>query len=88
MVVVLVGVDVGVQSVAKGEFGEMSKSDTLRVLAASHVILAVVLIGMTLIEVNIGVLLLQGGQWYAEFAAFRELREIEAKELEDAKKSQ
>jgi len=36
----------------------------------------------------IGVLLLQGGQWYAEVAALRELREIEANEREEAKKSQ
>jgi hypothetical protein len=40
-------VDSGVESVAAGTFGEMSKSDTLRVLAASHVILAVVLIGIS-----------------------------------------
>lgn len=37
---------------------------------------------------DIGVLLLQGGQWYAEVAALRELREIEANEREEAKKSQ
>jgi ER membrane protein SH3 len=35
-----------------------------------------------------GVLLLQGGQWYAEFAALREMKEIEATEREEAKKSQ
>jgi len=36
----------------------------------------------------VGVLLLQGGQWYAEVAALREMKEIEAKEREEAKKSQ
>lgn len=39
-------------------------------------------------QLTIGVLLLQGGQWYAEVAALRELREIEANEREEAKKSQ
>jgi hypothetical protein len=34
-----------------------------------------------------GVLLLQGGQWYAEVAALREMKEIEAREREEAKKS-
>jgi len=69
----------GLRSVQAGEFGDLTKGDTLRVMAASHVILAVVLIG---------VLLLQGGQWYAEVAALRELKEIEANEREEAKKSQ
>lgn len=36
----------GLRSVQAGEFGELTKGDTLRVMAASHVILAVVLIGM------------------------------------------
>jgi len=31
-------------------------------------------------------LLLQGGQWYAEAAELREMKEIEAKEREEAKK--
>jgi ER membrane protein SH3 len=64
----------------------MTKTDTLRVIAASHVILAVVLIGISPISnANSGVLLLQGGQWYAELAAIRELQELEA---EEAKKTQ
>ena len=41
---------VGVKSVAHGEFGDLTKSDTLRVLAASHVILAVVLIGISALD--------------------------------------
>ena len=39
--------DVGITSVKAGEFGEMTKTDTLRIMAASHVILAVVLIGIS-----------------------------------------
>jgi ER membrane protein SH3 len=35
-----------------------------------------------------GVLLLQGGQWYAEVAALREMKEMEASEREESKKSQ
>ena len=79
------------RSVAAGEFGDLTKVDTLRVIAASHVILAVVLIGTIprfLTNAMLGVLLLQGGQWYAEVAALRELREIEANEREESKKSQ
>jgi hypothetical protein len=59
-------------------------------MAASHVILAVVLIGTSCYDsVDIvGVLLLQGGQWYAEVAALRELKEIEANEREESKKFQ
>lgn len=36
----------GLRSVQAGQFGDLTKGDTLRVMAASHVILAVVLIGM------------------------------------------
>jgi len=35
----------GLKSIAAGDFGDMTKVDTLRVMAASHVIVAVVLIG-------------------------------------------
>lgn len=35
----------GLRSIKAGEFGDITKADTLRVMAASHVILAVVLIG-------------------------------------------
>ena len=38
----------GLKAVQAGEFGDLTKADTLRVMAASHVILAVVLIGMDL----------------------------------------
>lgn len=40
------------------------------------------------IVLTVGVLLLQGGQWYAEVAALRELKEIEANEREESKKVQ
>jgi len=36
---------VGIKSIETGEFGDLTKVDTLRIMAASHVILAVVLIG-------------------------------------------
>lgn len=61
----------GIRSIRDGEYGDLSKADSLRVLAASHVILAVVLIG---------VLILQGGGWYAERALQREILELEARE--------
>ena len=35
----------GIRAVRDADYGELSKADSLRVLAASHVILAVVLIG-------------------------------------------
>ena len=46
------------------------------------------LVSLATIELTVGVLLLQGGQWYAEVAALRELKEIEANEREESKKSQ
>ena len=48
----------GLRTVESGEYGEeIGRVDTLRIMAASHVILALVLVG---------VLVLQSGQWYAE----------------------
>ena len=44
--------DKGFGSINTGDFGDLTKVDTLRVIAASHVILAVVLIG-TYILVNV-----------------------------------
>ncbi|KAK4165709.1 secretory component protein SHR3 [Cladorrhinum sp. PSN259] len=52
---------------------ELSREDSLRVLSASHTILALVLIG---------VLVLQAGQWYAEKAAADETEELEGREKE------
>jgi hypothetical protein len=49
----------------------ISREDTLRVFAASNTILALVLVG---------VLVLQAGQWYAKRAEENELEEIERKE--------
>ncbi|KAF3052946.1 hypothetical protein E8E11_003845 [Didymella keratinophila] len=51
----------------------ISREDTLRVFAASNTILALVLVG---------VLVLQAGQWYAKRAEENEIREIERKEAE------
>jgi hypothetical protein len=46
----------------------ISREDTLRVFAASNTILALVLVG---------VLVLQAGQWYAKRAEEKEIREFE-----------
>lgn len=51
----------------------ISREDTLRVFAASNTILALVLVG---------VLVLQAGQWYAKRAEENEIKEIERKEEE------
>jgi len=53
--------------------GYISREDTLRVYAASNTILALVLVG---------VLVLQAGQWYAKRAEEKEIMEIERKEGE------
>lgn len=63
----------GIQSAATGVYGEITREENLRVIAASNVIIAAVLFG---------VLLLQIGQGHAERAA---LAEIEAIELENKK---
>lgn len=68
----------GLRTVASGNYGEeVSRIDTLRVMAASQVILALVLLG---------VLVMQSGQWYAERKESEEARKMEAQE-EAAKKS-
>jgi hypothetical protein len=51
----------------------ISREDTLRVYAASNTILALVLVG---------VLVLQAGQWYAKRAEEKEIEQIEKKEQE------
>ncbi|KAL5121834.1 Protein csh3 [Pleosporales sp. CAS-2024a] len=56
----------------------ISRDDTLRVYAASNTILALVLVG---------VLVLQAGQWYAKRAEEQEIKEIEKKEEETKKAS-
>ena len=71
----------GLRTVASGEYGEeIGKVDTLRIMAASQVILALVLVG---------VLVLQSGQWYAERKQAEEMRKVrmeEEKEIEAKKK--
>jgi hypothetical protein len=54
----------------------ISREDTLRVYAASNTILALVLVG---------VLVLQAGQWYAKRAEENEIAQIEKKEGEAKK---
>jgi hypothetical protein len=68
------------KAAAQGEAVELadgedyiSREDTLRVYAASNTILALVLVG---------VLVLQAGQWYAKRAEEKEIMEIERKEGE------
>ncbi|KAF2456650.1 Shr3 amino acid permease chaperone [Lineolata rhizophorae] len=61
-----------------GENGEIiGREDSLRVLAASNTILALVLIG---------VLVLQAGQWYAQRKEEAEIAEMERAAAEDKKK--
>ncbi|ODQ50064.1 Shr3 amino acid permease chaperone [Saitoella complicata NRRL Y-17804] len=65
------GTITGIIGVRDRVYGDLSKEDHLRVVAAGHCILAVVLSG---------VLVLQVGQWWAEKAEEEEVREIEEKE--------
>ena len=63
----------GLRTVETGEYSaEVGRVDTLRVMAASQVILALVLVG---------VLVLQSGQWYAESKQEKEI-EVFRKEAE------
>lgn len=66
----------GILTVAAGAYGEVNREDTLRVIAASNVILACVLFG---------VIVLQVGQGYAEQAAVREMLEFQAAEVAEKK---
>ena len=54
---------VGVKGVEAGQEAPLGRDDSLKVLAASNTILALVLVG---------VLVLQAGQWYAERKALQE----------------
>jgi hypothetical protein len=65
----------GIEAVAMEAYEELSREDSIRVIAASNVILALVLAG---------VIILQVGQGYAEAVAEREQLEFEA----EAKKKQ
>lgn len=69
-----VGVDMTDQEGYKPEEAVVGREDNLKVLSATNTILALVLVG---------VLVLQAGQWYAERTEERErrkIRELEAKE--------
>ncbi|KAL8918485.1 MAG: hypothetical protein Q9208_007292 [Pyrenodesmia sp. 3 TL-2023] len=58
---------VGVKDTVQGEEKPLGKDDSLKVLAASNTILALVLVG---------VLVLQAGQWYAERKQTQEIEEM------------
>lgn len=69
--VIMYGTNVirGLRTVESGEYGEeIGRVDTMRVMAASQVILALVLVG---------VLALQSGQWYAEHKEAQEVAHAE-----------
>ena len=58
---------VGVRNVEAGNEAPLGRDDSLRVLAASNTILALVLVG---------VLVLQAGQWYAERKETEEMEQM------------
>lgn len=62
----------GIVTIEGGVYGEVGREDTIRVVAASNVIIAAALFG---------VLILQVGQGFAERAAIREMQEFQAAEL-------
>ncbi len=64
---------VGVKGVEAGQEVPLGRDDSLRVLAASNTILALVLVG---------VLVLQAGQWYAERKEGQEIEKMEKAERE------
>lgn len=66
----------GIKTVEAGVYGDMGRDDTLRVVAASNVIVGAALMG---------VLMLQIGQGYAERAAEAEMRAFEGAEVKAAK---
>ncbi|CCX13057.1 Shr3 amino acid permease chaperone [Pyronema domesticum] len=69
----------GLQTVESGDYGEeIGRIDTMRIMAASHVILALVLVG---------VLVLQSGQYYAERKALQERTKIEEEDKANEKKT-
>lgn len=68
---------VGVQGVDAGQERPLGRDDSLKVLAASNTILALVLVG---------VLVLQAGQWYAERKEGQEVERIERAEREEREK--
>lgn len=68
---------VGVKGVDAGQETPLGRDDSLKVLAASNTILALVLVG---------VLVLQAGQWYAERKEGQEIERIERVEREEKEK--
>lgn len=68
---------VGVKGVDAGQEVPLGRDDSLKVLAASNTILALVLVG---------VLVLQAGQWYAERKEGQEVERMERVEREEREK--
>ncbi|TVY45698.1 Secretory component protein [Lachnellula subtilissima] len=69
-------VTIGVYSIPEGNTElAVGREDTLRVMAASNTILALILVG---------VLVLQAGQWYAERSAQHESESFEKEQVEKA----
>lgn len=68
---------IGVKGVDAGQERPLGRDDSLKVLAASNTILALVLVG---------VLVLQAGQWYAERKEGQEVERIERVEREEREK--
>lgn len=77
VIIYLTNLRVGVNSCVSGEWGEVDSYTGINVVAASEVIIVVVLIG---------VLLLQGGLYYAEWYDSEVAKEILAKEAEEEAK--
>ncbi|KAL8953879.1 MAG: hypothetical protein Q9222_000287 [Ikaeria aurantiellina] len=69
-------VAVGVTGAVPGEEKPLGRDDSLKVLAASNTILALVLVG---------VLVLQAGQWYAERKQSQEVEQIQKDKAANSK---
>lgn len=86
VIVYITNIIKGLRLVTKGEWDEVvqvaegeeviGREDSLKVLAASNTILALVLVG---------VLVLQAGQWYAERREREERKQFEAMEKKEGK---
>ncbi|KAF2156993.1 Shr3 amino acid permease chaperone [Myriangium duriaei CBS 260.36] len=86
VIVYITNIVKGLRIVTEGKYGEtmaqysegdvIGREDSLKVLAASDTILALVLVG---------VLILQAGQWYAQKKEAAEIEEIEKQDQEEKK---
>jgi hypothetical protein len=85
VVVYLANIVKGLRTISAGNYGPseideelMSREDSLRVMAASNTILALVLVG---------VLVLQAGQWYAQKKEESEVADLKKKRSDDKVKT-